>query len=86
MLPKEPEGFGALEFFKDQIVLKSNPTSVSKKKKKKVKKEKMDELEPLRYESRRLNTIPNWMKPYHFKPEGQDGDTRIIKFSKIPKN
>jgi hypothetical protein len=52
----------------------------------------MDELEPLRYEARRLSTIPNWMKPYQFKSDGQNGaggcggDTKIIKFSKIPKN
>ena len=81
----------ALDAFKDSIVLKNNPLNVfqnsNKKKKKKQKKEKLEELEPLKQEAIRLTYLPNSTKPYFYKPECTNGDSKIIKFtSKIPKN
>ena len=65
----------------------ANPNaSPNKKKKKKPKKERPDELEPLRQESLRLQQLPNSSKPYHYKCESQNGDSKIVKFSKVPKN
>ena len=58
----------------------------SKKKKKKVKKEKSDELDPLRIEAQRLSHLPSSTKPYHYKPEHTNGESKIIKFNKVPKN
>jgi hypothetical protein len=57
-----------------------------KLKKKKVKKEKSEELDPLRAEAQRLVSVPSAEKPYHYKPEATNGDSKIIKFNKVPKN
>jgi hypothetical protein len=73
----------ASEELKDSANSNASP---NKKKKKKPKKERPDELEPLRQESLRLQQLPSSSKPYHFKFETQNGDSKIVKFSKVPKN